>query len=45
MAHLVEVLDGKAKPLVDYHDGIQALRIADAAMESHQTSRMVRIDA
>jgi myo-inositol 2-dehydrogenase/D-chiro-inositol 1-dehydrogenase len=44
MAHLVDVLEGKAKPLVGYADGIQALRIAEAAMQSHQSARMVRIE-
>jgi myo-inositol 2-dehydrogenase/D-chiro-inositol 1-dehydrogenase len=44
MSHLVEVLDGQTKPLVDYHDGIRALRIAEAATESHRTARMVPID-
>ena len=44
MAHLVDVLDGKAKPLVGYGDGIQALRVAEAAMQSHQTAKMVRVE-
>jgi myo-inositol 2-dehydrogenase/D-chiro-inositol 1-dehydrogenase len=44
MAHLVDVLDGEAKPIVGYGDGIQALRIAEAAMQSHQTAKMVRIE-
>jgi myo-inositol 2-dehydrogenase / D-chiro-inositol 1-dehydrogenase len=44
MAHLVDVLNGEAKPLVGYGDGIQALRIAEAAMQSHQTAKMVRIE-
>ena len=44
MAHLVDVLDGEAKPLVGYGDGIQALRIAESAMQSHQTAKMVRVD-
>ncbi|HJR83055.1 MAG TPA: inositol 2-dehydrogenase [Sphingomicrobium sp.] len=45
MAHLVDVLEGKAKPLIGYGDGIQALRIAEAAMQSHQSARMVRVDS
>ena len=45
MAHLVDVLESRVKPLIGYGDGIQALRIAEAAMQSHQSARMVRIDS
>ena len=45
MAHLVDMLDCKSLPLVGYKDGIQALRIAEAAMESHQTGRNVRFES
>jgi myo-inositol 2-dehydrogenase / D-chiro-inositol 1-dehydrogenase len=44
MSHLADILDGKTKPLTGYNDGIQALRIAEAAMQSHRHSRSVRID-
>jgi myo-inositol 2-dehydrogenase/D-chiro-inositol 1-dehydrogenase len=44
MAHLVDVLDGEAKPLIGYGDGIQALRIAESAMQSHQTAKMVPVE-
>lgn len=43
MTHLVDVLDGKSRPLVGYADGIQALRLAEAAMQSHQAGRMVSV--
>ncbi|HTG64397.1 MAG TPA: inositol 2-dehydrogenase [Sphingomicrobium sp.] len=42
MAHFADILDG-ATPLVGYRDGIAALAIAEAAMESHLESRAVRI--
>ena len=42
MAHFVDILDG-APPLVGYDDGIAALAIAEAAMESHVESKAVRI--
>lgn len=42
MAHFAEILDG-AVALVGYWDGIAALAIAEAAMESHLASGVVRI--
>lgn len=42
MAHFADILDG-AKPRVGYHDGIAALAIAEAAMESHLGSKAVHI--
>jgi len=42
MAHFADILDG-AEPLIGYHDGIAALAIAEAAMESHLGSGVVRI--
>jgi len=42
MAHFADIMDG-ATPLVGYRDGIAALAIAEAAMESHLESRAVRI--
>jgi len=45
MEHLVDMLDGTSGPLVGYFDGIQALRLAEAAMESHRTGRMVRVES
>jgi len=42
MAHFADILDGAA-PLVGYDDGIAALAIAEAAMESHVESKAVRI--
>ena len=43
MDHFADILDGKALPLVGYDDGVSALVIAEAAMESHLTSAVVRI--
>ena len=43
LEHFVELLDGRADPLIGYRDGILALRIAEAAMESHRTSEVVAI--
>ena len=43
MDHFADILDGKALPLVGYDDGVSALAIAEAAMESHLTSAVVRI--
>ncbi len=42
MAHFADILDGWV-PLVGYQDGIAALTIAEAAMESHLGSKAVRI--
>ena len=43
MDHFADILDGRALPLVGYDDGVSALVIAEAAMESHLTSAVVRI--
>jgi myo-inositol 2-dehydrogenase/D-chiro-inositol 1-dehydrogenase len=42
MTHFADILDG-ARPLVGYQDGIAALAIAEAAMESHLRSKTVAI--
>ena len=42
MAHFADILDG-APPLVGCQDGISALAIAEAAMESHLGSAVVKI--
>ncbi|MCL6740800.1 inositol 2-dehydrogenase [Sphingomonas sp. RB56-2] len=42
MTHFADILDG-AQPLVGYHDGIAALAIAEAALESHLRSEAVPI--
>ena len=42
MAHFADILDG-ARPLVGYQDGISALAIAEAAMESHLGSKAAAI--
>jgi myo-inositol 2-dehydrogenase / D-chiro-inositol 1-dehydrogenase len=43
MTHFADMLDGRVSPLVGYGDGISALALAEAAMESHLTSTVVRI--
>lgn len=42
MTHFADILDG-AKPLIGYRDGISALVIAEAAMESHLGSSVAAI--
>lgn len=42
MAHFADILDG-ADPLIGYQDGISALVIAEAAMESHSGSAVAEI--
>lgn len=42
MAHFADILDA-ANPIAGYRDGISALAIAEAALESHMSSRIVTI--
>ncbi len=42
MTHFADILDG-AKPLAGYQDGVAALAIAEAAMESHLTTIVVNV--
>ncbi len=42
MAHFADILDG-AEPLVGYRDGVSALAIAEAAMQSHLGSAVAEI--
>ena len=42
--HFVECLQDKATPLTNFADGIEALRVAEAALESMRTGRSVRLD-
>ena len=42
MEHFADILDG-AKPLVGYRDGLAALAVAEAAMESHVARAVVGI--
>ena len=44
IAHFVECVQNKAAPLASFRDGVQALRLADAASESLRTGRSVRLD-
>ena len=43
IAHFVECVQNKAAPLASFADGLQALRLADAAGESLRTGRSVSI--
>ena len=44
ISHFVDCLEQGTTPLVSYRDGREALRLADAALESMQTGRTVRLD-
>jgi myo-inositol 2-dehydrogenase/D-chiro-inositol 1-dehydrogenase len=43
MAHFADMLEGSVKPQIGYGDGVAALAIAEAAMESHRSSAVVAI--
>jgi predicted dehydrogenase len=43
IANFLAVIEGKAAPLVNLEDSIKTLRIADAAVESCQTGRFVKM--
>ena len=45
LAHFLDVIDGKAKPLVTGDDGKRALALADACNESMKSGRMVEVKA
>jgi myo-inositol 2-dehydrogenase / D-chiro-inositol 1-dehydrogenase len=42
--HFVECLQGGITPLTNFRDGIEALRVAEAALESMRTGRTVKLD-
>ena len=42
--HFVECLHGGIAPLTNFRDGIEALRLAEAALESMHTGRTVKLD-
>jgi myo-inositol 2-dehydrogenase/D-chiro-inositol 1-dehydrogenase len=42
--HFVDCVEHGTAPLADYRDGREALRLADAALESMRTGRTVRLD-
>ena len=42
--HFVDCVEKGTAPLVGYRDGREALRLADAALESMRTGRTVRLD-
>ncbi len=42
--HFVECLQTKATPMTTFADGVEALRVAEAALESMHTGRSVRLD-
>jgi myo-inositol 2-dehydrogenase/D-chiro-inositol 1-dehydrogenase len=44
ISHFVDSVEQGKTPLVGYRDGREALRLADAALESMQTGRLVRVD-
>lgn len=44
MAHFADVIDGAA-PLIDHHDGIAALALAEAAAQSARSGDVVRLPA
>jgi myo-inositol 2-dehydrogenase/D-chiro-inositol 1-dehydrogenase len=43
MAHFAQILRGEAKPLVGYADAVDALALAEAAQESSQTGKVVKL--
>ena len=42
--HFVDCVEKGSAPLVGYRDGREALRLADAALESMRTGQTVRLD-
>ena len=44
ISHFVDCVEEGRTPSVGYEDGREALRLADAALESMQTGRLVRLD-
>ena len=44
IAHFVSALQAGTPPSPGFDDGLEALRLADAAEESHRTGRSVRVD-
>jgi myo-inositol 2-dehydrogenase / D-chiro-inositol 1-dehydrogenase len=42
--HFVDCVEQGTAPLVGYRDGREALRLADAALESMTTGRRIRLD-
>ncbi len=43
IAHFVAAVQARRPPRPDFADGLEALRLADAATESHRTGRSVRL--
>lgn len=43
--HFVDCVSGHAWPLASFQDGVEALRLADAALDSLRTGRAVRLEA
>jgi predicted dehydrogenase len=43
MDHFSDILSSAVRPMIGYGDGLAALAIAEAAMESHLESRTVAI--
>jgi len=42
--HFVQCLHSKTTPMTNFADGVEALRIAEAALESMKTGRSIRLD-
>ncbi len=43
MNHFADIISGKAKPCVGYHDGMRALELAEAAVESVRTGQTIKV--
>lgn len=43
MAHFVDVVQGRAQPLVSGRDGLQNLKVVEAIAEAGRTGRLVRL--
>lgn len=43
LENFIDVLNGKAEPVTNQNDGMQALRLADAALRSHQEGIVVQL--
>lgn len=45
MDHFADILEGKARPLADQHDGVGALVLAEAAEQSARTGKLVALSS
>ncbi|MBS7659422.1 hypothetical protein KEJ28_01850, partial [Candidatus Bathyarchaeota archaeon] len=44
LQHFISCIEGKEKPLVTGEDGLKALLIAEAALKSSKTGRLIRLN-